>query len=208
MAAARETLRDDFLTYYLNCPAWKFLLSPGVCGVQAVAGITIPSVDKVGRYFNFTLATVLPPGIDPCTYALTNRDGLMELENLALDILEQDYPKEEIELKVRDMSLQFKTPSVTHNDFETGPDFIRASQDGAFPFIDQAGGLLTHLITQNLGGYSIWWSGQTGQTRSQMVVCQGLPSREIYLRLLMLEEPPAPVEEELDYVDKIIAGET
>jgi len=208
MAFAREALGDDFLTYYLNCPVWKFLMSPGVCGVQAVAGLTIPSVDKVGRYFNFTIATVLPVGTDPCTYALKNRDGLMELENLALDILEQDYPKEEIEVKVRDLSSQFKTPAATHHDFETGPEFIRISQGGSFPFTDQAGELLTHLITQSLGEYSIWWNGQVGQTRSQMVVCSGLPSDEIYLRLLTLEDPPAPEEKELDYVDKIIAGDT
>lgn len=207
MASAREALGDDFLTYYLNCPVWKFLMAPGVCGVQAVAGLTIPSVDKVGRYFNFTLATVLPMGTDPCTYALKNRDGLTELENLALDILEHDDPKEEIEIKVRDLSFQFKTPSATHLEFETGPDFIRTSQHGSFPFTDQAGGMLTHLITQNLGQYSIWWYGQAGQTRSQMVVCSGLPSPGIYLRLLTLEEPPAAEEKELDYVNKIIAGD-
>lgn len=67
--------------------------------------------------------------------------------------------------------------------------------------------MLTHLITQSLAEYSIWWYGQTGQTRSQMVVCSGLPSDEIYLRLLTLEDPPAPEEKELDYVDKIIAGD-
>ena len=40
-----------------------------------------------------------------------------------------------------------------------------------------------------------------------MVVCSGLPSHEIYLRLLTLEEPPSPQEKELDYVEKIIAGD-
>lgn len=207
MANARESLGDDFLTYYLNCPVWKFLLFPGVCGVQAVAGLTIPSVDKVGRYFNFTLATVLPTDTDPCTYALRNQDGMIELENLALDILEQDYPQEEIELKVRDLSLFFKTPSASNHNIETGPEFTRASQDGALPFADQAGGLLTHLITRNLGDFSIWWCGQTGQTRSQILVCNGLPPAELYLHLLTLEDLPEPEAKELDYVDKIIAGE-
>jgi type VI secretion system protein ImpM len=207
MAEAREALGDDFLSYYLNCPVWKFLLSPGVCGDQAVAGLTMSSVDKVGRYFNFTIATVLPTGTDPCTYALSNREGLMELETLALDILEHDYPKDEIELKVRDLSFQFKVPPATRQDFETGSEFIRAYQDEAFPFSNQAGGLLTHLITQSLGDFSIWWYGQAGQTRSQILTCHGLPSAEMYTRLLTLEDPPETVEEELDYVDKIIAGD-
>jgi type VI secretion system protein ImpM len=207
MAFARETLGDDFLTYYLNCPVWKFLIFPGVCGVQPVAGLTIPSVDKVGRYFNFTIATILPMESDPCTYALKNQDGLMKLETLALDILQEDYAKEEIELKVRDLSFHFNSPSTTHQEFESGSGLILASQDGAFPFADQAGGLLGHLIAQNLGQSSIWWYGQQGQTRSQMAVCSGMPSAETYVRLLTLGDPPETEEKELDYVDKIIAGD-
>jgi len=137
----------------------------------------------------------------------SNVAARMVLENLALDILAEDYAKEEIELKVRDVSLLFDTPSATHHDIETGAEFIRASLDGAFPFADQVGGLLTHLINQSLGDYSIWWYGQAGQTQSQIVVCNGLPSHQIYLRLLTLEEAQAPEEKELDYVDKIIAGD-
>jgi type VI secretion system protein ImpM len=211
MAQAREALADDFLTYYLNCPVWKFLMAPGVCGAQAVVGLTIPSVDKVGRYFNFTLATVLPPEADPCAYVLGNRDGLTTLEELALDILEMDYPKEEIELKVRELSLQFNMTSNARQDIESEPGFVRISRDQPLPFADQASNLLTHLLTQNLGDFSIWWYGQEGQIQSQMVVCSGMPTADIYLRLLTLEEPPqadVPAEEkEMDYIDKIIAGE-
>ena len=102
---------------------------------------------------------------------------------------------------------QFKTPSATHHDLETGPEFIRVSQDGSFPFADQAGGLLMHLITQRHGEYGMWWYGQAGQTRLQMVVCNSLLSHGINMRLLTPEEPTAQREKELDYVDKIIAGE-
>ena len=82
MATARDQLGEQFLTYYLNCPAWKFVMAPGVCGEQAVAGLTIPSVDQVGRYFNFTLATMLPTDCDPCAYIMNNREGMQNLENL------------------------------------------------------------------------------------------------------------------------------
>lgn len=136
----------------------------------------------------------------------SNVAARMDLE-IARDILAEDPAKEEIDLKDRDLSSPFKTPSATHHDLQTGPEFIRASQEGAFPFADQAGGILTHLITQSLGEHNIWWYGQTDQTRSQMMVCNGLPSHEIYIRLLTLEEPTVPEEKELDYVDKIIASE-
>lgn len=211
MAGARERLGDDFLAYYLNCPVWKFLLSPGVCGEQGMAGLTIPSVDRVGRYFNFTLATVLPENTDPCAYALHNSQGFMALESLALDILEQDYPREEVELKVREITLQFRMTQAARRDITTQAGQIELSQDFAGPFADQSGALLSHLVSQNLGEFSLWWCGLEGQTRSRLVACSGLPSPEAYIRMLTLDEPPeagaGQPEEEMNYVDKIIAGE-
>lgn len=207
MADSRDFLGDQFLTYYLNCPAWKFLLSPGVCGAQAVAGLTIPSVDRVGRYFNFTIATVLPASSNPCTYVMNNRKGMMELENLALDILEKDYSREEIELKLRELALHFKPTSGTPQSIKSGPDYLRISQDSALPFADQAGALISHLVTQQLQNFSMWWYGQVGQTQSQLLVCNGLPSSDVYLNLLTLGDPPAQEVKEMDYIDQIITGE-
>lgn len=207
MATARESLREDFLRYYLNCPAWKFIISPGICGVQAVAGLTIPSVDKVGRYFNFTLATMLPMEADPCGYVIGNKTGMAALENLALDLLENDFSIEEVELKVRELSLQFTMAANAKHEIDAGTGHICIAQDRPLPFADQASALLTHLVKQNLEQFSMWWYGQAGQTRSQLVVCNGMPSADMYLRLLTLGDPPEQEENEIDYIDKVIAGE-
>ena len=64
-----------------------------------------------------------------------------------------------------------------------------------------------HLVNQRLQNYSMWWYGQAGQTRSQLLVCQGLPSPELYLSLLTLDDPPESDVQEKDYIDQIIAGE-
>jgi type VI secretion system protein ImpM len=207
MAGAREALGGDFLSFYLNCPAWKFLLSPGVCGAQAAAGLTIPSVDKVGRYFNFTLATVLPTGVDGCAYALNNRQGFKALEQLALDILEQDLDKAELETRVREATQSFCMIPAARHHFEAQEDHIMVSQDHARPFADQSGALLSNLLSRDLQDFSIWWYGQEGQTRSQMVVCRGLPSASVYQRLLTLGDPPESDAGGVNIVDKIIAGE-
>ena len=207
MAGARELLGDDFLTYYLNCPTWKFIMAPGVCGAQAVAGVTIPSVDQVGRYFNFTLATVLPAETNTIAYVMANRAGFKAMELLALDILEADYSKEQVEIKVREAALQFQASQAAKSRVEVEPDNLHVSLDRPLPFSDQASTLLSYLIAEKLGDFSAWWYGQEGQTTSNMVVCQGMPSQEVYLRLLTLESPPEPKEKEMDYIDKIIAGE-
>lgn len=207
MAGGRESLGKDFLSYYLNCPAWKFLLSPGVCGAQAAAGITIPSVDKVGRYFNFTLATILPDGIDACAYALNNREGFRALEQLALDALELDFGKPDLEARVREVTQAFSMIPASRHRFEPHDDYLLVSQDHARPFADQAGALLTRLLSRELDDFSAWWYGQEGQTRSQMAVCRGLPSLEAYVHLLTLGDPPEGEEEDMNHVDRIIAGE-
>lgn len=210
MAGARASLGEDFLTYYLNCPAWKFLLTPGVCGAQAAAGLTIPSVDKVGRYFNFTLATVLPEGVDVCAYALNNRPGFKALEELALDILEQDLGKAGIETGLREITALFSMIPAARHHFEFAEDHLLLSQDHARPFADQSGALLSRLLGRELQGFSIWWYGMEGQTRSQLMACRGMPGADAYRQFLTLGEPPGADEhgEELNYVDKIIAGES
>ena len=207
MADARESLGEEFLTYYLNCPSWKFITVAGVCGAQAVAGVTIPSVDRVGRYFNFTLATVLPVETNPIAYVMSNRQGFSTMEQLALDILEADYSKEQLEIKVREAALEFHASHVVRSEVEINADHLRAALDQPLPFADQASALLSHLITEKLGDFSIWWYGQEGQTSSNMVVCQGMPSKSVYLNLLTLASPPPPIEDDKSYIDKIIAGE-
>jgi len=207
MAGARESLDDQFLTFYLNCPVWKFVIAPGVCGAQAVAGLTIPSVDKVGRYFNFTLATVLQPETNAIAYVVNNSVGFLELENLALDILEMDFSKDEIELKLREISLQFSGSSSSKAQIESAEDHLKLTIDKPLLFADEVGALLNHYLANELNDYSMWWYGHEGQTRSNMIVCDGMPSPDVYLHLLTLENPPEPEEQEMDYVDQIIAGD-
>ena len=97
MVAVRERDPDGWMTFYLNCPAWSFVLSAGICGEQAVAGVTIPSVDRVGRYFNFTMASILPPETSPAIFAGTYANWLDDLEDLALSVLEQEMDQDAIE---------------------------------------------------------------------------------------------------------------
>ncbi|WP_206077501.1 type VI secretion system-associated protein TagF [Massilia sp. HP4] len=50
-----------WLGRYLQAPVWRFALAPGVCGRAAMAGVLLPSVDRVGRYFPLTLAAACAP---------------------------------------------------------------------------------------------------------------------------------------------------
>lgn len=207
MADGREALGDEFLTYYLNCPAWKFLMTAGVCGAQPVVGLTIPSVDRVGRYFNFTLATVLPPDCDPIAYALFNRPGFEQLEAAALDILEQDLGTQEIELRVRDIAPKFRPAGNARRSVNVETGYIRVSLDESLPLYAQAGALLNDRLVRDLGAFSAWWYGQEGQSTSNLWACSGLPTAQAYVELLTLQQLPEGGSERGTYIDRILAGE-
>ncbi|WP_413205855.1 type VI secretion system-associated protein TagF [Rhodospirillum sp. A1_3_36] len=59
LATAAETLGDRWDDCYLSAPIWRFALPTGACGPHAVAGIMMPSVDRVGRRFPLCLAAEL-----------------------------------------------------------------------------------------------------------------------------------------------------
>ena len=63
MAASRNQLGDAWLDTYLTSPLWRFVLSAGVCGEEARAGVLMPSVDRVGRNVPLALVTTLPAGV-------------------------------------------------------------------------------------------------------------------------------------------------
>jgi type VI secretion system protein ImpM len=59
IVASRAALGEAWLSAWLEAPVWRFVLSSGICGPDAVIGLWLPSVDSVGRYFPLTLAAVM-----------------------------------------------------------------------------------------------------------------------------------------------------
>lgn len=106
LAGWREREPADWLQRYLHGPSWRFLLMPGVLrtGSQADAtvwaGVLMPSVDRVGRYFPLTLALPLPelPASSAQAEALLN--WLHGLDDIALDALEEDWSADQLEAEL------------------------------------------------------------------------------------------------------------
>lgn len=59
MLEARLRYGAQWLPLYLNAPVWRFALGASLCGEEAWVGVLMPGVDRVGRYFPFTLACPL-----------------------------------------------------------------------------------------------------------------------------------------------------
>ena len=58
LRASRSALDAEWLPAWLEAPVWRFALTPSACGPDAVIGLWMPSVDRVGRYYPLTIAAV------------------------------------------------------------------------------------------------------------------------------------------------------
>ncbi len=109
LQALRDAAPEAWLAAYLGSPSWRFVLMPGVlpgtAGRQGWAGVLMPSVDRVGRYFPLTL--VLPLGSGPAT--TQQMSGLWpwlgRLDELARDALYEDWTAEQLEAQLAQMAL-------------------------------------------------------------------------------------------------------
>lgn len=58
LSASREALGAAWEDAWMQAPVWRFLLPAGACGAQAVLGVWLPSMDRVGRYFPFAVCAL------------------------------------------------------------------------------------------------------------------------------------------------------
>lgn len=85
MTDSRARLKGDWLSAWLGMPVWHFGFGPGLIGPGRAFGVLIPSVDRVGRHFPFSILGQAAPG------GATLVDWALRVEALALDALEDGF---------------------------------------------------------------------------------------------------------------------
>ena len=88
MAQSRESRGSAFLDTYLKAPLWRFWWSQSVGGAGA-AGVLMPSVDKVGRYFPVTAIALAQKGEDFRLPTVDDDGWYGSVENALLGALSQ-----------------------------------------------------------------------------------------------------------------------
>ncbi len=98
IAASRQQLGERWLDVFLTSPMWRFALAPGVFGSEGYAGLLLPSVDKVGRYFPLTLALPLSESHSNMADLFAAQAWFSELEKIGLSALNVDFSPDQLEL--------------------------------------------------------------------------------------------------------------
>ena len=91
---AETALGDRWLDVYLTSPAWRFCLRRGRAGPDPVAGVMVPSVDRVGRYFSVTVVASsrrsASGNASPASAALLRGRRRLAVEAVSSDALDLD----------------------------------------------------------------------------------------------------------------------
>ncbi len=177
--ASKNQLADKWLETYLTSPVWCFALSSNICGNESWAGVLMPSVDNVGRYFPLTIAIVLPPGFTPIQIQEAGKCGWYEkAEALALSTLADDFQFKAFE----DALLAIGSPlEELKSGMYSQPVGIdnRNSIHVTIPSAEQIEQGYTRLANYALSTLytttSLWWTNGSEKVVPSLLACNGLP---------------------------------
>lgn len=155
VGSSQEQIGEAWLDVYLTSPIWRFVLSDGVIDGNHWAGIMLPSVDRVGRYFPFSIAARLPVTANPFDVikqhewyeaieqaALKALSGQLQIDDLAVELNQHKF---ELDTSYqRGAALPEKQGTLMHLSSDAAP------VESVFPFLIDA------VCKEHLVSYSLW----------------------------------------------------
>jgi len=184
LADSRDQLGERWLDTYLTSPVWRFLLSPGVAGPLAWAGVLMPSVDRVGRYFPLTLGCPLSGASNPIG-AMTDAGAWYDAaEALVLACLEDPFDLDSFDRQL----IELGPPPTTlqRGALRRGPwDARRMPLPGDLK--DACPELLSQTLAELFLAFSLWWSQGSQLVQPSLLLCQGLPPTQGFSAMMAAE---------------------
>jgi type VI secretion system protein ImpM len=99
LAASRDLLGEGWLAAWMVAPVWRFALPGGACGPDALLGLMLPSVDRVGRSFPLLVAAAFP-GRQAAPEPAAGEAFLDAAEAAARDAIADDLTPDELARRV------------------------------------------------------------------------------------------------------------
>jgi type VI secretion system protein ImpM len=178
MATSQAALGAAWLDAYLVSPLWRFAVAPGLLGSEAVVGVMMPSVDRVGRYFPLTIALQLEAETDLGALVAGPDDWFEAAEALLLSTLEPEADVEAFEAAVPALGSPVCSAQVLRMPALEGQMRFAATTAAARGAV-----LMQHACE----GASLWWGKGSGRVAAGLLRCQGLPAAQDFSGFLLGE---------------------
>jgi type VI secretion system protein ImpM len=195
IAASRRMLGERWLEIYLTSPAWRFVCSPGAVSPLGVAGILIPSVDRVGRYFPLTIVWDLPAGSNPLSVAVRAQRWFEETEAHVVQTLnQQDIDLEQFDATLTALGEHLApvfAPSPVSLDAGAALS-VSSGERGSWRLPLGHPKNLDHLFQEMLQQHlsaalepvSLWWTEGSVLVEPSCLMGSGLPDAQAFAALL------------------------
>jgi type VI secretion system protein ImpM len=176
--ASRSALAERWLDLYLNGPIWRFALSAGACGPEAAAGVTIPSVDSVGRYFPLMVGAELGLDVDLAELIAGSASWYGAIETRSLATLDDGFVLESLDAGI-DQQPCVARRSRAGDETPPRPGWrfsLGAEGAAAAPALD--------LLRRARDRVTVWWTDGSEQVAPCCLICPGLPAASAFASML------------------------
>lgn len=164
LQSSRAALGNAWLESYLGAPVWRFVLLPGIIGPDAWAGVLMPSVDRVGRYFPLTLCTRLNEDAPLGPSLIGLESWLADLEACALLALDAEQGLDLMEAALQGLpacpGATAPDPAIQNNEAKADYSLTQADMASALRVGTGKGffdGLGARILPQAMAGNGFWW---------------------------------------------------
>ena len=195
LQASRRELGEAWLDIYLTSPVWRFVLAENICGGHGYAGVMLPSVDRVGRYFPLTL--VSPLDVGSCVLEVAcgvGRPWFDAAESLALAALEAS----DLDLESFDASVEALRGLASHVDLARSGELMELMASADFTrdapgwHVSMLGdtpqravnAFATLALQRAFRPCALWWTQGSDAMAAGWLVTRGLPPPTSFTALL------------------------
>lgn len=184
VGGSREQLGEEWLATYLTSPMWRFVLSPGAVDGNAWAGVVMPSVDRVGRYYPFSVVVRLPRESVPLQFIAAQGAWFRTTEEHALAALNGDCT---IDGLMERLVAPDPGPGSEYRRREGGAEgeglHVALAYEEQVPAAAYAC-MLDFSLAKAYSSYSAWSTTGSERVEPCLLTCRGLPSVR-YLAAMM-----------------------
>lgn len=181
LTESRASLEEGWLDAYLTSPIWQFVLTGGVAGQSPWAGLLMPSVDRIGRYFPLTVACALPPSCNPFSVMDSAADWFSRTRSVMLAALEGATDVQEMDaqlLATCALPPQVLYPTVAPAGTDNQGWRLALERPAQIGQVTPA--LLHHALTEVFFAYSLWWSEGSERITPSLLLSQCLPTGDAF----------------------------
>ena len=175
VAGSKEQLGEEWLNIYLTSPIWRFAFSRGVIDDNNWAGIMIPSVDRVGRYYPFSVVTGLPHNSNPLEFINLQGTWFDKVEELTLMALDGQVVIDDLTQGLEQLELNTNSSYVGSgqalemNSLQIEMEYEEQLPVSVFPY------MLDALLTKSFCSYSTWTTRGSERVEPCLFAVQHLP---------------------------------